>query len=1041
MKLTRNKWLRSAGTRMRRNSIVLFTAIVALLGLAKTTTAYAQTVSTTTVQGTVYLANGKPGAGTLHVSWPNFTTANGQAVVADSTNVSISPDGFVSVNLAPNQGAMPAGLYYTAVFYMSDGSVSTQYWVVPAAAQASLGQVQAQVMPAAQAVQAVNKAYVDQALATFAQNSLTASGGSLTGPLYLSGDPTQAMQAADKHYVDSTVNEAAAGALPANGCTSSSGGNLNCAGGIQSGTKPPSGAPAGTVSAAQIYSPKGEFDPYAFGAKGDGVTDDTSALQATVNAAGALGGSVVRLKAGVYKTSSTLVLPYAVQLHGAGNNNCGLGSLPPAGTCINYTGTGYAIKADTSVAGSGKFWQIKDLAIWGNNTTDSGIGILGTSSAVPSSYEINNVTVGNFGIAGIYIKGTSYGKIDHVSLWCTQTGPAGKIGMDIEPGALYNEVSYFSSINTQTCSGAGIKIAAGNMFYFNTLDLNNDGTGILIKPAAGASVFDNYFDNTNIHGETASAVELDGTISAATRIFFRNIVAGTAGASTSEQPIYAHGVVSADFDGLQIALVGSTVPTNAIYADCSANISTEWDAPNSGAGNYPQYVCNNNWSPASSIGSPVKQFRNILVWDWNASHPDMNTMWGSNYHGLYWNVPSSSGNFYGMSLFANATGCSGGPGLVSYGTPYTTSGGARNVQTTSTGWCFTLPNPSGSTGVNKFSMQIVGRIASNPSDGEPGLGIYPDSTQGVSNNAVTINNPSGSQAFAVDYSGNATGNGGFFSRVHDAQLTSSGKLLVDSAGYIADGPTAPAGNIVGDSDTQTLTNKSIAGSEINSGAVAAAYGGTGQNETSATGVGQWSSGTYNVSAALANGTTATTQSAGDNSTKVATTAYVASPGAIAPTTVTASGIISGGNDTALTTSMTIATTGFTSTGLVLPTVPANTIKTGRCAIYWQMSSTSYTATFGIGMNNSPAGLWGGSSVTYAATGTASWLAFAQTATAATAISTPATAGAAGTTYRAEVDFTLQTGTTNPVALTLYGEVSNTSATLTIGPGSVCYWLP
>jgi len=29
--------------------------------------------------------------------------------------------------LTPNRGATPAGLYYTAVFYMSDGTVSTQY--------------------------------------------------------------------------------------------------------------------------------------------------------------------------------------------------------------------------------------------------------------------------------------------------------------------------------------------------------------------------------------------------------------------------------------------------------------------------------------------------------------------------------------------------------------------------------------------------------------------------------------------------------------------------------------------------------------------------------------------------------------------------------------------------------------------------------------------------------------------------------------------------------------------------------------------------
>jgi hypothetical protein len=165
-------------------------------------------LSTTTVQGTVYLANGVPGSGMLHVSWPAFTAANGQAIVADSVDVTIGQDGFLSVKLTPNQGAMPSGLYYTAVYYMSDGSVSTQYWVVPAAAQASLAQVQAQVMPAAQAVQTLTRSYVDDAITQLTQSLLTGSGGSLTGPLYLSGDPTQPLQAADKHYVDLAVGQA-----------------------------------------------------------------------------------------------------------------------------------------------------------------------------------------------------------------------------------------------------------------------------------------------------------------------------------------------------------------------------------------------------------------------------------------------------------------------------------------------------------------------------------------------------------------------------------------------------------------------------------------------------------------------------------------------------------------------------------------------------------------------------------------------------------------------------------------------------------------
>ena len=85
--------------------------VVTLLGIVNGLTAYSQTFSTTTVQGTVYLANGQPGTGTVSISWPSFTTANGQLVAADNVTVPIAPDGFMSVNLTPNLGATPAGQY------------------------------------------------------------------------------------------------------------------------------------------------------------------------------------------------------------------------------------------------------------------------------------------------------------------------------------------------------------------------------------------------------------------------------------------------------------------------------------------------------------------------------------------------------------------------------------------------------------------------------------------------------------------------------------------------------------------------------------------------------------------------------------------------------------------------------------------------------------------------------------------------------------------------------------------------------------------
>ena len=210
MKLTNHKGMRASGW------LGLLLIELCLLGMGSL--AYTQAFSTTTVQGTVYLANGQPGTGTLVVSWSSFTTASGQLVTADNTTVPIASNGFVSVNLAPNQGATPAGLYYTAVFYLSDGSVNTQYWMVPVSSSATLGQVQAQLMPATQAIHAVSKAYVDQEIAAVAadtQSYLPTTGGTLSGPLTLCCDPVTPLQAADKRYVDA----ASAMAVPLAGGT------------------------------------------------------------------------------------------------------------------------------------------------------------------------------------------------------------------------------------------------------------------------------------------------------------------------------------------------------------------------------------------------------------------------------------------------------------------------------------------------------------------------------------------------------------------------------------------------------------------------------------------------------------------------------------------------------------------------------------------------------------------------------------------------------------------------------------------------------
>jgi hypothetical protein len=185
-----------------------FVLIAAMLGLR----ASAQ-VATTTVQGTVYLADGGVASGTLLVSWPSFSTAANQAIAAGSVSATIGPNGYVSLQLAPNSGAYPAGTYYTAVYHLSDGSVSREYWVVPATTSTTIGAVRAQLAPATVAVQPVSKSYVDDSIAAITGNYVPLAGGSMSGPLQLSGDPVSTNQAATKHYAD----DLAAAELPLTG--------------------------------------------------------------------------------------------------------------------------------------------------------------------------------------------------------------------------------------------------------------------------------------------------------------------------------------------------------------------------------------------------------------------------------------------------------------------------------------------------------------------------------------------------------------------------------------------------------------------------------------------------------------------------------------------------------------------------------------------------------------------------------------------------------------------------------------------------------
>jgi len=115
----------------------------------------------TQVVDTVYRADGATATGTVLISWPAFTTADGKAVAAGSLNVALGSGGAFAASLAPNTGAQPAGVYYKVVYQLTGQQPSTEYWVVPATGSTSIGSVRAKLMPPTVAAQVLTRDVAD----------------------------------------------------------------------------------------------------------------------------------------------------------------------------------------------------------------------------------------------------------------------------------------------------------------------------------------------------------------------------------------------------------------------------------------------------------------------------------------------------------------------------------------------------------------------------------------------------------------------------------------------------------------------------------------------------------------------------------------------------------------------------------------------------------------------------------------------------------------------------------------------------------------
>lgn len=224
------------------------------------------------------------------------------------------------------------------------------------------------------------------------------------------------------------------------------------------------------------------FNVMDYGATGLGTADDTTAIQAAINAAIAVGGGVVLLPAGKYLVSGSLTLDSSittahVTLQGAGPGPIQDGTVYQGGTTILIPTSS---ANDALVVSYSDSVTIKSLSIVSTSPRSSGRGIYlnGGTNVVIEDVFLKNQAI------GIHVYGGYGHRIDR-GWW---TIPPNGIGLWIDGNSTVGSNDTY--INGISCNGgwAAFRIQNTGGAWMSQCDSISSTCGLLIDPIAGQEV-------------------------------------------------------------------------------------------------------------------------------------------------------------------------------------------------------------------------------------------------------------------------------------------------------------------------------------------------------------------------------------------------------------------------------------------------------------------------------------------------------------------------------------------------------------------------